>query len=443
MKKNTHNRRVITAAIAVLVSSTCAANATVEHNNGTNNIAFSQQRGDKTANIVLSTLDLAMMDPVERDNMLASLETQFGKPKVWASRAGRTTSKSLFAFGRDGQKEKYGVRLRARQAVPLFNSLLSQVAPADKVPSVLGEMASADLLGVERSEALTRFSIFQDDYLGSQAQAVGFKFNYDIKAFNEGFNFKVNWGEGFFSPPWNGFSFKVKFQMDVAGRLEYNQWWYKPQMSRRGGWSDIGDETRNIVGAGSIGVRPNVQLICSWGYDFPLPWAGYWGLGAEASIAIGGWPAVDARMVSTNTSNIPDENNVTLTFRGYIEGQGLVWIGNTEQKDPIGSEITNPESHKLNYGAKAGIQYTGNGGLTGGWKFREYDWYNDRHNNTMDNNLQIFGVETSGKIYAREEFKFGNVTFQNGYLIWEGSTRAYPYTSMIDRSYNRDLDRLL
>ncbi len=75
MKKHTQNRGVITAAIAVLVSSTCVANATVEHNNGTNAIAFTEQRGDKTANLVLSTLELAIMDPVERDNMLASLET--------------------------------------------------------------------------------------------------------------------------------------------------------------------------------------------------------------------------------------------------------------------------------------------------------------------------------------------------------------------------------
>jgi hypothetical protein len=141
MKNLTHNhRRVIKAAIAVLVSCTGAANATVEQNKGTNAIAFSEQRGDSSANLVLSTLDLAIMDPVERDTMLASLETQFGKPKVWASRAARSTSKSVFGFARDGSKEKYGVRLRARTAVPIFNSLLSQVHPAEKVPSAIGEM---------------------------------------------------------------------------------------------------------------------------------------------------------------------------------------------------------------------------------------------------------------------------------------------------------------
>jgi hypothetical protein len=427
MKKIIHNySRGLTAAITVLVSCTGAANAAVEQNKGTNAIAFSEQRGDNSANLVLSTLDLALMDPVERDTMLASLETQFGKPKVWASRAARSTSKSVFGFARDGSKEKYGVRLRARELPPVFNSDVSSTPSADNVRAS-EQIASASLLGVSRSEALT-WSAHQDDYLGDGSQAVNFREDRKDKWMNQGFNYKLAFKEmpnPWYSPNWYGFSIKVKPGADIAGRFEYNQWWYRPQVYTT--WThqlmDTNAWTRDVTGGASLGVRANNQLIISWGHDWPLAWAGYWGIGMEASVAVGAWPTAGVQMASKNTNSEEDALAINFLFSPYVEAQGTAWIGNTEHK--VSDDDTHDEeSHKLIAGARGQIVFQGTAGLGIGWKCWDYDWYNDKWNNDMKNNVQLGAAKADGKVVARGELRWGPVVFQEGYQIWAGSKQG-------------------
>ena len=437
MKKLTHNHpRGLIAAIAVLVSCAGAARAAIDLNNGTNAIAFTEQRGERTANLVLSTLDLAIMDPVERDNMLASLETQYGKPKVWASTAARDTSKSVFGFGRDGSKEKYGVRLRARQAMPIFNSLLSQVAPAEKVPSAIGEIASAGLLGVERSEALT-WTANQDDYTGDGRVATGFGHWGSNKWINTGFNYKLDFGDGLYTPTWYGFSIKAKVAADVAGRFAYNQEWYSASSG-----SNHMAYTRDVNSAASLGVRVTPSLTLSWGHDWNLGWAGYWGLGAEVTIPVGVWPSCGVTMISSNTKSDADFLAINGTFSVYVEAQGSVWIGKTEHTSRD-DDMWNPESHKLVAGARAQIVFQGTAGLGIGYKVREYDWYNDKWSNVMRHNAQIANGTADGKLVARAELRWGPVVFQNGYLIWQGSKSNDGIPTKTYDHNNQGLDLLL
>jgi hypothetical protein len=439
MKKLTHNHpRGLIAAIAVLVSCAGAARAAIDLNNGTNAIAFTEQRGERTANLVLSTLDLAIMDPVERDNMLASLETQYGKPKVWASRADRSTSTSVFGFGRDGSKEKYGVRLRARQAMPIFNSLLSQVAPAEKVPSAIGEIASAGLLGVERSEALT-WTANQDDYTGNGRVATGFVYSYSNKWINTGFNYKLDFGEGYYTPTWYGFSIKAKVGADVTGRFDYNQNIYLPFFGSP--LNTIGG-TRDVNSSAGLGVRTKIELILSWGHDWNLGWAGYWGLGAEASVSVGPWINAGVTMISSNSNGEADFLAVNGSFSMYVEVQGTVWIGRTEHASQD-DDFWDPESHKLVAGARAQIVFQGTAGLGIGYKCTEYDWYNDKWNNDMRHNAQIANGTANGKLLARAELRWGPVVFQNGYLLWQGSKRNDGIPTKTHTGNNQGLDLLL
>jgi hypothetical protein len=446
MKKLYRNhRRVFTAAIAVLACCTGSAHATVEQNKGTNAIAFSEQRGDKTANLVLSRLDLAMMDPVERDNMLASLETQYGKPKAWASRAGRSTSTSVFGFGRDGEKEKYGVRLRARQAMPSFSSELSQVVPAEKVPAALGKMASADLLRVERSEVLT-WRANQDDYLGN-GNAYSFRLDHQNRWLNPGFNYKLNFGDGLYFPIYNGVEFKIKTDADVAGRLGYRQWWYKPQVHTNftNMLVDKGDWTRDVTGNAKVGGRASISFIVMWGHDWNLAWAGYWGLGAEISVAFGVWQNFHVNMVSTNTKSNVNTFTAGSRLQAYVEAQpGSVWIGNTEHKKRENDwSLFDRESHKLIHGAKAQIVFVGTAGAGHSYRCSEYDWYNDKWNNIMSHSARIGRASIDGKLSARAELRFGPVVFQEGYEIWSGSKEAAIWEKKIGEWNDHNLDLLL
>jgi hypothetical protein len=414
MKKLIHNHpRGLTAAIAVLVCCTGAARATVEQNKGTNAIAFSEERGDRSANLVLSTLDLAMMDPVERDNMLASLETQYGKPKAWASRAARATSKSVFGFGRDGEKEKNGVRLRARELPPVFNSEVSNTLPADNA-RVSEQIASASLLGVSRSEVLT-WSANQDRYSGDGPTADSFRYDSNNKWANEGLNYKLQFGNGIYSPTWYGFSIKVKPGADIAGRLEYNQWWYKALKNGRDlGW------TRDVTGSGSVGCRVNCAAILSWGHDWNLAWAGHWGIGAEANCTLGLWASFNVNMNSSNTKAGDDTLSAGASVGPYVEAQGTAWIGKTEHKN-ADDDTWNSESHKLVNGARAQIVFQGTATVGLASTIRDKDWYNDKWNNDMTSEGNVGNTRANGKLVARAEFRWGPVTFQQGYQIWSGT----------------------
>ena len=407
----------------------------------TNSIAFCESRGDRSANLVLSTLDLAMMDPVERETLLASLETQFGKPKVWASRAARATSDSVFGFARDGQKEKYGVRLRARQVMPVFSPDLSQVAPAEKAPAASGELAPANLLGVRRSEVLT-WTPSQDNYLGDGDRAPSFRYDSNNKWLNSGMNYKLEFGDGFYTPTWYGFSIKVKVQSDLAGRFEYNQWWYRPQRHTPRGAHDKGDWTRNVTGGASVGARVNAGLILSWGHDWNLGPAGYWGIGAEANVPIGIWPSVNTSMNSSNTNGDEDRLSVGFSVGPYVEAQGTVWLGRTEHKDSD-DDIWNEESHKLVGGVRGQIVFQGTATIGVGYACRERDWYNDKWNNDMTHEAQIGNTRANGKLVARGEIRFWNYVIQNGWQIWAGEKANSGWVPKTGNFNSHGLDLLL
>jgi hypothetical protein len=431
-----NNPRGLTAAIAVLACCTGAANATVEENKGTNAIAFSEERGDKTANLVLSTLDLAIMDPVDRDNMLASLETQYGKPKAWASRAARSTSKSVFGFARDGAKEKYGVRLRARELSPVFNSEVANSSLADNA-RVSEQIASASLLGVSRSEGLT-WSANQDSYTGSSGPNADY-FTYDSnnKWLNAGFNYKLGLGDGIYSPLWYGFSIKFKGSADLAGRFSYNQWWYKAHKSGK-----VLGYTRDVASSGSVGGRCTADLTVSWGHDWYLGWAGHWGLGAEVKIPIGLWPNFNVNMNSSNKSGGDDTLSAGLDVWLYTEVQGSAWFGNTKAKNDD-DDIWYSESHQLVGGAKVQIVFQGSASLGVQYICRDRDWYNDKWNNSMTHEGNVGNSKADGELKARGEIKFGPVTFQNGWQIWKGVKTNAGWVAVSKNNHNQGLDSLL
>jgi hypothetical protein len=436
------------------VSCTGAANAAVEQNKGTNAIAFSEQRGNQSANLVLSRLDLAMMDPVERDNMLASLETQYGKPKVWVSRKGRSPFMSMFTFGGDGDKEKYGVRLRARQALPSFNSDLAQVVPAEKVPAALGDMASADLLGVERSEVLT-WSIYQDDYL----TGTSFRFvkTGEIKWLAPEFTWKwsLDTPDGrYINLLANGVQFKTKLSCDSAARLAYNQHFWKGQYrvhdvnKQTTTYHDHdGMRTRNIAASGSLSLRNYITFTLAWGHDWPLAWFGHFGLGVEASGSFGFWNTAEARMLSYNTKKNDEGNYIAAGWNPSIsvEIQGTAWIGQTEHKenDGLWAHFYGIESHKFVGGAKADIVFVGGVGFGVQARCTEYDWSGDKYNDKMEHRLRIGNLALSGAIKGRVGFRWGDVTWQDGYELWSGRKDITIFKPQYSEYNERFLDLLL
>jgi hypothetical protein len=286
---------------------------------------------------------------------------------------------------------------------------------------------------VERSEALT-WTANQDDYTGNGGVATGFVYSYSNKWINTGFNYKLDFGDGLYTPTWYGFSIKAKVAADVAGRFAYNQDIYLPffgsPLNTKGG-------TRDVNSSASLGVRVTPSLTLSWGHDWNLGWAGYWGLGAEVTIPVGVWPSCGVTMISSNTKSDADFLAINGTFSVYVEAQGSVWIGKTEHTSRD-DDIWNPESHKLVAGARAQIVFQGTAGLGIGYKVREYDWYNDKWNNVMRHNAQIANGTADGKLVARAELRWGPVVFQNGYLIWQGSksndgipTKTYDHNNQV------------
>jgi hypothetical protein len=186
----------------------------------------------------------------------------------------------------------------------------------------------------------------------------------------------------------------------------------------------------------------NVSLILSWGHDWNLAWAGYWGMGAEASISIGLWPSLGAAMYSTNTSNFEDAFAINSDVNPYVEAQGTVWIGRTEHKERD-DDIWNSESHKLVAGARGQIVFQGRAGVGFGYKCTEYDWYNDKWNNSMRNAAQAGNTRADGKLVARAELRWGSVTFQNGYQIWSGNKQNNGWAPVDNNNYYERLDQLL
>jgi hypothetical protein len=448
-----NNPRGLTAAIAVLACCTGAANATVEENKGPNAIAFSEQRGDRSANLVLSTLDLAMMDPAERDNMLASLETQFGKPKVWVSRAARSTSKSVFAFARDGAKEKYGVRLRARELSPVFNSEVSTTLPADDA-RVSEQIASASLLGVSRSEVLTSVSsfLFQDSWTGNGTQFDDFKYVSEDHLWDQIFNHKLNFGTGRFSPTYYGFSVSAKVEAEWTARVSMKRYWYDVFKAGK----KLG-RTRDSQANVGLGMRPMITGTAKWGYDWSFGWFGHWGLGAEVAVSVFPWITAQWDLNSHNTSDVADYTNFDLKPSLSIKADGTVWLGREEHAsrdndtvDPDHSR--NKESHKLIYGIKGGVQFNGDLSASASVYYSDYDWYNDKWSDKIYSGMSFGAASMSGILLAKEEIKTKFTTYGVGFKLWEGSLtsssihrREVHIESSNDKRYSgyKTWDRLL
>jgi hypothetical protein len=259
---------------------------------------------------------------------------------------------------------------------------------------------------------------------------------------NPGMNYKLEFGDGLYTPTWYGFSIKVKAQADLAGRFEYNQSWYRPQSSSPRGSYDRGDWTRNVTGGASVGARVNVGLILSWGHDWNLGPAGYWGIGAEATVPVGLWGSAYTSMNSSNTNGDEDRLSVGFSIGPYVEAQGTVWIGRTEHKD-MDDDIFYPESHKLVGGVKGQIVFQGTATVGFGYACRERDWYNDKWNNDMTHEAQIGNTRANGKLVARGEIRFWNYVIQNGWQIWAGEKANSGWVPKSWNSNSHGLDLLL
>jgi hypothetical protein len=427
-----NNPRGLTAAIAVLACCTGAANATVEENKGSNFIAFSEQRGDGSRNLVISKLDLAMMDSTDREKMLASLEEQYGKPVAWASRAARSNFEPFVAYSRDGEVERQGLRLRARKIISEGPMELSQAAC---IPYPGELLRPSPLLGVTRSDVLT-WTPHQDDYLkggredGKNTFTKGKYFNWTNFGFNYGLGYNL---PGYFSPVWNGFSVKTKLSADIAGRFDYQQTWYSVNGFK-------GLNTRDVTGSASLGLRGRVEGIITWGHDWSL-WGSYWGLGVEARFDLGLNGSAATDMKSKNTSN--QENNLYVGIKPsvYAEMQGSVWIGNTTHKNEDDDSTT--EGHKLKHGAKGQVVFLGTVSFNSGFECKEWDHFNNRHNNAMNRYWSAASASVDGKVLARAEIKFLSFTGQWGYMFWEGKHRSKEVVKYFSDSRDKGFDALL
>lgn len=445
MKKRIHktlrglNPRGIATAIAVLLCCSVAARATDDKNTGTNFIAFTEQQGDRSMNLVLSKLELAMMAPSERERMLADLEEQYGKPVAWASRAGRSNSKSVFASARDQAVEQHGLRLRARKVRPVPPLELTENSSNMEIPHPEESTGlTSPLLGVNRSDVLT-WKRNQDSYLvwNSHKNGNWFQYNSNNKWVNSGFNIGLDFGlPGWFSPVWNGFSVKTKMSADIAGRFEYNQWWYKVKYGNTDyGW------TRNVSGSASLNARGRVEGIITWGHDWHLWRNHYWGLGVEARFDVGLQVSATTKMNSSNTR--ADENNLTVDASPsvYVEAQGSVWIGDTTHKDQ--DDDWHTEGHKLIFGAKGQIVFVSTAGFGMGFVCKEWDWVNSKDDNNMHRYYSIGNTSISGNAKLRAEIKMARFTFQQGYELWTGSKRNDLWRGEFSAKRHRGLDLLL
>lgn len=432
------NSRGIATAIAVLLCCSVAARATVDQNTGTNFIAFTEQNGSRSANLVLSKLDLAIMDTSERESMLASLQEQYGKPIVWASRAARSNSESVFASVRDQAVEQHGLRLRARKVSPVPPLELTENSSAIEIPHPEESTLTSSFLGVNRSDVLT-WKTNQDEYLawGSPANGNWFQYNSNNKWTDAGFNIGLDFGlPGWFSPVWNGFSVKTKLSADIAGRFEYNQWWYKVRYRN----SDYG-WTRDVSASASLNLRGRAEGIVTWGHDWHLWNDHYWGLGVEARFDVGFAIGATTKMNSSNTNEDEDKLTVDASPSFYVEAQGSVWIGETSHKNQDDDWTT--EGHKLIYGAKGQIVFIGTAALGAGFVCKEWDSVNSKYNNNMNRHWSIGNTSISGNAKCRAEIKLSRFTFQQGYKLWEGTKRNDGWKKLSNYQRHSGLDALL
>jgi hypothetical protein len=255
----------------------------------------------------------------------------------------------------------------------------------------------------------------QDSYIGTGTHADWFKKESDNNWFDFGLNVKLPFYDGLFLPTWNGFTIKFKPGLDFAGRLWYNQTFYRA-MTRSN--KDVGS-VRDVYGTGSVGVRMYSQLIICWGHDWNLGAAGYWGMGVEATAQIGGTMYANTTINSSHSSGGTDTLSAGLDVAFQGEAKGSAWLGNTEQAK-ADDDMT--ESHKLKAGVIAEIVFVGTAGMAFSYTCNETDWCNDRWNNNMTHKLSVgTNARANGFVELRSQFRVGWVTFQYGHKIWKGN----------------------
>jgi hypothetical protein len=178
--------------------------------------------------------------------------------------------------------------------------------------------------------------------------------------------------------------------------------------------------TRDVWASASVGGRVNIQGILSWGVDWHIPFnTGTYGLGVEASLAIGLWPAVSVVENSSNTRDEVDTLTGELSVGPYLEAQGSVWIGKMEHvlND---DDVSDSESHKLVGGVRGQIVFQGNATVGAKYICKDYDWWNDKLNEAMSHESQVGNTSINGKLFTRAEIKLWSWTIQAGYEIWAG-----------------------
>lgn len=428
--------------LVILLAATLYAKAAapkLETLANTNSIAFSESRGDRSANLVLSTLELAMMDPVERGNLIASLQAQYGSPRVWASRSSRAPSDSALAFARSAESEKYGIRLRARQALPTLSPHLAEAAPTGSG----NEPEPGRLLGVHRSELLT-WRVSQDWYLEQLRDKSGnctFKYVDSNTWINPGFNYKLPFSDLFYAPLWNGAYVKLKLDADVSGRFEYKQLFYH---AMRDGLR-VG-AVRNVQSGATLGARMKLTGAFGWGHDWHIPFGlGHWGLGAEVSISLQAWPNVSASINSMHTSDLADYLSINLSLSPQVEDQGTVWIGVVEDTNEDGddSDPFYKEQHKLVGGISGQVVFVGTLSFGAGYKCKDWDWANDIYSEKMEHIGRLGNSMAKGTLSVRGEIKLGPWTLQNGWRIWDRQVSNDGWHERTSIRNNNTMDDLL
>lgn len=433
MKTHSTHRLLTSIALAILTGASAFADshALLNNNKGSNFIAFTEQQGERSKNLVLSKLDLAMMDPTDRANMLASLEEQYGKPVAWASRAARSNAEQLVTYARDGEVERQGLRLRARKVISEGPMELSQAAC---IPHPGELLRPSPLLGVTRSDVLT-WNVNQDHYMwGGNNNGNSFQYHSYNTYPNGGFNYGLDFGlPGWFTPMWYGFSIKTKLSADIAGRLDYQQWWYKVNGNNN-------ELTRDVLGTATLGLRGRIEGIISWGHDWNFL-GSHWGLGLEARGDVGLNLSASVTMNSSNTSNREDKLDVGFTPNVYLEAHGDVWIGNVTHKNADDDYHT--EGHKLIHGAKGQVVFLGWVSAESTFVCKEWDWVNDKWNNNMNRWWKVISVSANGKAQVRGEIKFGSFVYQQGYTIWSDRKSSGQVAQHFSSRRNTGLDSLL
>ena len=430
----------------------------------TNRIAFSESQGEQSANLVISTLELAMMDSTERERLLASLEAQYGKARVWASTKVGATPGVALAFTRDEAKEKYGVRLRARKTTPVVLPELSQAEVSPKRPALTSERAS--LLGVDRREVLTGY-LNQDDYLiAGTGPFIFVNPTTSTETFGPGLVIPMYFGDGVFAAAWNGNGFGIRtsaLSMSLAASLTYEGTFWDvlkfgvvyPARRAKGNDLMLG-VTRDVQSSQTVPSSIDISAVASFGADSRIGavGSGLFIMGGEAPFVVSsilGGPLMDVSVTSYNTNKW----NSSLSARGALRSNfenlvGNVWVGNSALAGLDNDK--DPDSQKSVPGVlQVQVVFVADAGIGLFSRVFDYDWQNDLNNNNMErgcvvgpNSSYASGSRFSGVAKNTVPIAWpGKPTIAAGFQVWTGLNYSGAVTQKSASDYDRYMDGML